>query len=344
MQLDEIVLLSGQEVRRILCGREVEIVEIVRSTYRLHEEALTSLPHSTFLHFPLDKSNRIIALPAYIGGEHPLAGLKWIASFPSNREIPLDRASAVIVLNSVTTGRPNAILEGSIISAKRTAASACLAATLIPDRAPIEAVGIIGCGVINLEILGFLDIFLPSVRRVLIHDTNSSQSEAFRRRVEAKYPTYDVQIAPVLGDVFAVCQLLSVATTASAPYINDIGDVIPGSKILNISLRDFGSSFVRSCDNVVDDIDHVCRAGTSVDLAAQEAGNRDFINCSIGHILRSGTSKLVQDRSSFRSVIFSPFGLGVLDLAVADYVRCVAREQGVGLVLGDFFPVNGDCP
>jgi ornithine cyclodeaminase len=36
--------------------------------------------------------------------------------------------------------------------------------------------------------------------------------------------------------------------------------------------------------------------------------------------------------------LFSPFGLGVLDLAVTDMVWRAARERGLGVELPDFLP------
>lgn len=335
MHSGDILILRGPEVNSLLTGREFEIINAVRMAYETHAQGDSALPHSTFLRFPNSPRDRIIALPAYLGGEREIAGIKWVASFPGNLEFGIDRASALVVLNSLQTGRPEAILEGSLISAKRTAASAALAAQwLHGDRKP-DRVGLVGCGLINIEIVRFLLAIFPEIKHLVVYDLDIARAERFRRKCQELFGVLEVEIAKELRAALRCSSLISFATTANVPHIEDLSEFSPGSAILHISLRDLSPQIIISCDNVVDDIDHVCRAQTSVHLAEQLTGNREFLRCTIGDILMG---KAASRRDAESIVVFSPFGLGVLDLAVADLVRKLGLAHGKGTMIGSFLP------
>ncbi len=95
--------------------------------------------------------------------------------FPENLNRGMDRASAVIILNSAQTGRPEAFIEGSIISAKRTAASAALAARTLHEGLDSSTLGLFGCGLINYAITRFVFAACPDVERVIVYDTDEQR-------------------------------------------------------------------------------------------------------------------------------------------------------------------------
>jgi hypothetical protein len=65
-------------------------------------------------------------------------------------------------------------------------------------------------------------------------------------------------------------------------------------------------------EHVVDDIDHVCSARTSVHLATMETGHRDFIRAMIPRLL-SGDDRY--ERPDVPTIV-SPFVMAIVDLAV----------------------------
>jgi 2,3-diaminopropionate biosynthesis protein SbnB len=335
MDDSDILILKGGEVLDLLAGREPEVIDAVRRAYEAHRRGQSSLPQSVFLRFPDSARNRIIALPAYLGDEFGGAGIKWVSSFPDNVGKGMNRASAVVTLNSPVTGLPYMISEGSVISAKRTAASAALAArTLHADRGADE-LGVIGCGVINFEVVRFLLNVFPGIKTLLAHDLSAERADLFKEMIEGAFPGVAVETAKDVHAVLRASSLISIATTSIEPYISDFSGVAPGSTVLHISLRDLAPEIILNFDNVVDDVDHVCRAQTSVHLAEQLAGNRDFIRCTLADVTM-GAAPPRTDADSV--VIFSPFGLGVLDIAVSKLVYDLSLKNGSGTVIRSFLP------
>ncbi len=329
-----VIVLGAAEIEALLADHEPEIRESVAAAYVAHGRGESSLPHSSFLRFPKDDLNRIIALPAYLGDGFGTAGLKWIASFPGNVASRLPRASAVLILNSLETGRPFAILEGSIISARRTAASAALAAEVLAARPP-EVAGIVGAGLINFELARQLRSVFPGLGRFLVFDLDRGRAEAFGERVRQRLAPVAVEVAGDLESVLVRAPVVSFATTAVEPHVRDLAACPPGATILHVSLRDLAPEAILAADNVVDDPDHVCRARTSVHLAAELSGERSFIRCTLAELLE-GTAPAKADPD--RVTVFSPFGLGILDLAVGKLALDSARERGLGTVLDSFLP------
>ncbi|MCZ8522692.1 MULTISPECIES: 2,3-diaminopropionate biosynthesis protein SbnB [Paenibacillus] len=335
-QQDQMVLLTGDEIVDILSGREVETVQIVQAAYQIHSLGDSELPHSTFLRFPNRERERIIALTAYLGGDFQVAGLKWIASFPDNIHQGIERASATLILNDMRNGRPKAILESSVISAKRTAAGAALAADKLLEDKPLLKAGIIGCGLINFETFQFLMSLRPELQTLLVYDVDQGRAEQYKRKCQELAPHVKILLMPEMESILAQADVVALATTAVKPHIQDLSMCSPDTVILHTSLRDISADAILAADNVVDDIDHCCRAQTSVHLAEQQSGDRTFIRATIGDILLGKA----RAKERGKPVVYSAFGLGILDIALGEYVYQRALEHQAGTRIGSFFPAS----
>ncbi|EHR62036.1 2,3-diaminopropionate biosynthesis protein SbnB [Saccharomonospora cyanea] len=326
-------VIPGAQVRQVLRGREPEMVELVENTYRLHSAGDSVNPQSYFLRFPDRPTSRIIALPASIGGDVNVAGVKWISSFPGNVAAGIPRASAVLILNDHDTGYPFACLESSIISATRTAAFATLAADrLSRDRDRPVRVGFIGVGLIARYIHAFLTGTGWSFEEIGVCDTSPDSIVGFQRYLERSGTEGTVSVHTDAESLIRSSDLLVFATVAGRPHISDPSWFTHNPLVLHVSLRDLAPEIVLASTNIVDDVEHCLKADTSPHLAEQLTGDRDFLDGTL-HDVMAGKVRPRPDLP----VVFSPFGLGVLDLAVGQYVYDTLVRSGELDVVDDFF-------
>ncbi|MCX5445912.1 2,3-diaminopropionate biosynthesis protein SbnB [Streptomyces libani] len=327
-------VISGAQVHRVLDAHHQGVVDLIETAYRLHGGGETVNPPSYFLRFPDRPSSRIIALPASIGGELPTDGLKWISSFPENVEAGIPRASAVLILNDHDTGYPLACLESSIISAARTAASAALAADRIsaarggrPAR-----IGFFGVGLIARYIHTYLAGTGWQFDEIGVHDLSAAHAGGFADYLRQSGESGTVTVHGSAEELIRSCDLVVFATVAGTPHVTEPGWFAHNPLVLHVSLRDLSPEVVLGAANIVDDVEHCLKADTSVHLAEQRVGHRDFLDGTLHDVL-TGRLRPPADRP----VIFSPFGLGVLDLALGRHVYESVKESGELQVVDDFF-------
>ncbi|NXY95962.1 2,3-diaminopropionate biosynthesis protein SbnB [Streptomyces sp. BR123] len=327
-------VIGGAQVQYTLQGRERETVELVEATYRLHAAGESVNPPSYFLRFPDRPTARIIALPASIGGQARVDGLKWISSFPDNVRAGIPRASAVLILNDHDTGYPFACLESSIISATRTAAMAASAAdTLSRARGTRPTrIGFFGTGLIARYVHTFLAATGWSFDEVGVHDTSADSAAGFHHYLRGAHTTTRITVHDNPEKLIRSSDLVVFATVASRPHITEPAWFGHNPLVLHVSLRDLAPEILLASFNIVDDIEHCLKADTSPHLAEQLTGHRDFLTGTL-HDVTAGRAALADDRP----LVFSPFGLGVLDLAIGKHVYDEVIRTGQLHVIDDFF-------
>jgi N-[(2S)-2-amino-2-carboxyethyl]-L-glutamate dehydrogenase len=324
-------VVPGSAVKSAIEGSRQKVFEAVEATYRLHAAGESVNPSSYFLRYPDNPTARIIALPAHLGGEVKKSGIKWISSFPANRAANLARASAVQILNDATTGYPLACIEASLVSATRTAASAALAAEHI-SPAPFEGtLSIIGTGVIARSTTEWLLFRNWKFRKIDLYDVDRTESEQFATWLRDQHGI-ETELHSSLESALQDASLIMFTTTALEPYLADEKLFAHSPTVLHLSLRDISVNVILASQNIVDDVEHCLKANTSLHLAETACGSRDFIGGTLVDVL---DGKLELDLGKAR--IFSPFGLGVLDIAVSNLVLQEAINSGTAVAMPDFF-------
>lgn len=193
-----------------------------------------------------------------------------------------------------------------------------------------QRVGIVGTGLISRHVVSFLTDLGWEVGSYHPFDLRPERARELADWIGERGGS--ATPAATLEEALVGSDLVVLATVASEPHILDPALVAHNPVVLHLSLRDVGPEIVLGAYNVTDDIDHAVREGTSLHLAEQQVGHRDFVSTTIGGLLRNPTP-----RPTDRCALYAPFGLGVLDLAIGRWVAGTARDAGSGHVIPDFF-------
>ncbi len=295
-----------------------ELIDVVATSTQLCAVNDFAQPIKPYLRYR-DKGNRIIAMPAFIGGDKATAGIKWIASFPQNIDRGIQRAHSVTVLNDADTGAPFCIINTTLVSAIRTAAVTGYFIRLLKQSLPSKVtVGISGFGPIGQMHAEMVRAYLGDlVEKILVYDVRPIPDETIQRFAPGLVKVVDRWEKSYLNaDVFITC------TVSKERYIN-----MPpkrGSLQLNVSLRDYQPELLKYMDHVVvDDWEEICRENTDIEKMSLDAGLVKEQTIALAELKQVPPSK-------GDVWFFNPMGMAVYDIAIGRYFYDAGIELGIG--------------
>jgi 2,3-diaminopropionate biosynthesis protein SbnB len=301
-----------------------QMVDVIERTVRCLGDKDFVQPIKPYLRYR-DLKNRIIAMPAFIGGDFEMAGIKWIASFPGNIHQGIPRAHSVVILNKAETGQPVAIINTALLSILRTAAVTGLMIRYFDKVRPLKDVnlGIIGWGPIGQNHLRMvMDLFGDKIAKIFLYDLRPIDKSGIDfAPLDKIVVTGNWEQAYVDADVFIT------ATVSKASYIDK--QPKKGSLQLNVSLRDYKTDMFEYVKDsiIVDDWEEICREKTDIEMMHLEKGLEEKDTKSIVDMV---VGNCMADYPAEVPIMFNPMGMAVFDMAVGAYYFREAQKKGVG--------------
>jgi ornithine cyclodeaminase len=258
----------------------------------------------------------LLLMPAWKA--HDALGVKIVNVFPGNNKEGLQGLYSLYCLFDAEHGTPIALLDGNVLTARRTAAVSALAASYLA-RSDADRLLVVGAGrVASLLPEAYREI--RAIRRVTVWNPTPAAAQALVDRLRPL--DFDASVAPDLEGAVRAADIVSCATLATRPLI--LGDWLhPG---IHLDLIGSFTPEMRETDD-----DAICRASVFVDTETALAESGDLLQplqsgAFVAGRLEGTLSDLCAGRHPGRRgpqelTLFKAVGTAMSDLAAAMVAR-----------------------
>jgi alanine dehydrogenase len=296
------------------------LVEQLRDIFR----ATVTVPPRQHYSVPVGGSPAatLLLMPAW--QESRYIGVKIVSVFPGNGTQGLPSVMGAYVLMSARTGEPLAMIDGRMLTLRRTAAASALAAQYLarPDATRLLMVG---TGALAPHLI-LAHATVRPIREVVIWGRSPAKAETLARTLNSRYLT--ITATPDLAAAVGGADIISCATLSREPLIR--GEWLqPGQHL------DLVGGFTPEMREADDTAIERSRVYVDTPVALKEAGD-------ITQPLQSGVlvekmvagdlAELAQGRCHGRSfhnqiTLFKSVGTAIEDLAAAMLLFERTREE-----------------
>jgi len=317
----EILYLTKNECEKV-CPTGDSILEHVEKALGYHGKKEVDMPPKIGIH--PKKDTFMHAMPAFLPQDGS-CGIKWGSGFPDNKkQYGIPQISCLLIYNDAETGWPIAVMDGLVITERRTPAVSAVAAKKLANPTA-TTFGMIGCGVQGKGHVKLMpNIF--DLKKIYVYDTYEPCTDDLINELQ---PQVDAKIikAKSMEEVVKNCEVLATATIILSKPDPQIKDewVTKGQTLLLVDLHSlFEDKTMKRADKyLVDDIgQHKEQEGYGM-----YPDGLPEIYGELGEVVAG----LKTGRESADEVIVSNnVGMAVEDMPLAKVIFDRALEEGMG--------------
>ena len=286
-------LLDAQQVRERL--PMTAAIEAMRATFAALAEGHVTAPPRGFHEIPgLGEGGMLATMPAHVGGDTDVLSTKVVSIVPRNVERDLPSIHGLVVAFDGTTGEPLGAVDGTTLTAIRTAAVSGLATDLLaPADAPTLA--ILGAGVQGREHVTAVRA-VRDVQQVRLWNRTRERADALAAELEAEglegleVVVLDDPAAAASGaDVVCTCTaavepLLVAADLRAGAHVNAVGAFTP-------TMRELATDLVEAAWVAVDTREGAFEEAGDVLLAIEDGAiDRGHVRADLGELVTGAVS------------------------------------------------------
>lgn len=302
-------IVGAEDIHRLL--DYPSLVDALRDMFRAGYEV--PLRHHHAIPVPEGSAGTLLLMPAWRSGGS--LGIKIVTVFPDNAARSLPAVSGTYVLLDAATGMPRALLDGTALTLRRTAAASALAADYLarPDSALHLMVG---TGALAPHLVAAHAAIRP-IRQTRIWGRDPKKAAALAALLaETGVPAAAVMD---LAQAAATADIISCATLASEPLIR--GEWLrPGTHLDLVGsytpqMREADDAAVRRARVYIDTEAALSEAGDIVQPLRSGALARESI---AGDLFALGRGECGGRRDRAEITLFKSVGTALEDLAAAE--------------------------
>ncbi|CAH1206010.1 Delta(1)-pyrroline-2-carboxylate reductase [Paenibacillus allorhizoplanae] len=318
-------MINSTEVQELLAMPAcIEIMETVLSDL-VKGQAVQSLRSVV----PLEGGNVMGLMPTYLKRNEKV-GAKVITVFPGNHGKGLSSHQGFVSLFNSTNGQLEAIVDGTRITAIRTAAVSAAATKLLakPEAATLAVIGTGEQARTHIEAM----LLVRPITKIQVWGPNAAHAERLRAETVSRYPAVLVSCASSAQEAVADADIVCTVTASTTPIVQGAW-IKEGAHVNAIGAcrakdRELDTELVRQAELFVDRTESAVNEAGDYLIPLQEGAIGE------GHILAEMGELLVGAKEGRRSAtsitLFKSLGLACEDLAAAHYIYKEAIRTNKG--------------